>query len=72
MEHTTEYSGYLVKETISGLDVYDDCGKYACEVPRMTLADFTYDGKISDAELEQAIKEQLEVEDFLNDQAQYC
>ena len=68
MEHTTEYLGYFVKETISGLDVYDDHGDYTCEIPRMTLADFTYDGKISDAELEQAIKEQIEVEEFIDEQ----
>ena len=68
MEHTTEYCGYLVRETISGLDVYDDHGDYACEIPRMTLADFTYDGKISDAELEQAIKDQLDVEAFIDEQ----
>ena len=68
MEHTTEYLGYVVKERIGGLDVYDDHGDYTCEIPKMTLADFTFDGKISDAELEQAIKEQIEVEEFIDEQ----
>ena len=68
MEHTTEYLGYIVKEQIGGLDIYDYYGDYVCEIPRMTLDDFTYDGKISDAELEQAIKEQIEVEQFIDEQ----
>ena len=68
MEHTTEYLGDLVKERIGGMDVYDEAGNYACEIPRMTLVDFTYHGQISDAELEQAIKEQIEVEQFIDEQ----
>jgi hypothetical protein len=34
----------------------------------MTLDDFTYDGKISDVELEQAIKDQIEVDEFIDEQ----
>lgn len=69
MEHTTEYLGYVVKERIGGLDVYDDHGDFVCEISRATLGNFTYDGKISDAELEQAIKEQIDVEAFIDEQA---
>ena len=71
MEHTTEYLGYLVKETTHGLDAYDEYGSFACEISGMRLDDFRFDGKISDAELEQAIKEQIEIEAFLDEQGGY-
>ena len=67
MEHVTEL-GYLVKETISGLDVYDDHGDFVCEISRATLGNFTYDGKVDDDKLEQAIKDQIEVEEFIDEQ----
>jgi hypothetical protein len=45
--------------------VYED-DQFVCEIAGMRLDNFTYDGKVSEAELGQAIKEQIEVEDFLN------
>lgn len=68
MEHTTEYLGYVVKERIGGLDVYDDHGDFVCEISRATLGNFTYDGKVDDDKLEQAIKDQIEVEEFIDEQ----
>jgi hypothetical protein len=62
-EMTTDF--YNVVETMHGLDVYED-GQFVCEITGMCLDDFTFDGKVSEAELGQAIKEQIEVEDFLN------
>lgn len=72
MNHTTEYKGYEVIERNNSLDVYYDTGDYACNLGNTTLADYTYDGKVSDAELEQAIDDELDAEEFLNYQREYC
>jgi hypothetical protein len=59
---------YRVVETIHGLDVYDsESDQFVCEIAGMRLDNFTFDGKISEAELGQAIKEEIEVEEFLED-----
>jgi hypothetical protein len=63
-EMTSDF--YKVVETIYGLDVYED-DQFVCEIAGMCLDDFTYDGKVSEAELGQAIKEQIEVEEFLEE-----
>jgi hypothetical protein len=63
-EMTTDF--YNVVETMHGLDVYED-GQFVCEITGMCLDDFTFDGKVSEAELGQAIKEQIEVENFLKE-----
>ena len=63
-EMTSDF--YKVVETIRGLDVYDN-DQPVCELTGMRLDDFTYDGKVSEAELGQAIKEQIEVEEFLKE-----
>lgn len=57
---------YEVVETSHGLDVYEG-GQFVCEIAGMCLDNFTYDGKVSEAELGQAIKEEIEVEDFLKE-----
>lgn len=69
-KHETEL-GYLVVEQINGLDVYED-GQIVCELSGQTLADYTYNGKINDDKLEQAIKEEIEVGEFLDDQQGNC
>ena len=59
---------YRVVETIYGLDVYDsESDEFVCELTGMWLDDFTYDDKVSEAELGQAIKEEIEVEEFLEE-----
>ena len=57
---------YTIVETSHGLDVYDD-DQFVCEITGMRLDNFTYDGKVSEAELGQAIREEIEVEDFLKE-----
>ena len=57
---------YKVVETSHGLDVYEG-DQFVCEIASMCLDDFTYDGKVSEAELGQAIKEEIEVEEFLKE-----
>ena len=67
-------SGYIVTETLSGLDVHEN-GEFVCELSGKTLENYREnDGlwDIDEDKLEADIKEELDVEDFLNDQAQYC
>lgn len=59
--------GYVVTETIDGLDVTED-DKFVCELRGKSLADFRYDDDIDDDKLEDAIKEQVEIEEFLKNQ----
>ena len=63
--------GYEVTETLMGLDVRED-GKHVCVLDGETLADYTYDGVVNSDELDDAIKEMIEVEDFINYQKEYC
>jgi hypothetical protein len=70
-------SGYQVRETLSGLEVTDD-GNFVCELGGKTLDDYLIeeDGyptdDIDDDALEADIKEQIEVDDFLAYQQEYC
>ena len=57
---------YTIVETSHGLDVYEG-DQFVCEIGGMRLDNFTYDGKVSEAELGQAIKEEIEVEEFLKE-----
>ena len=64
--------GYQVRETIEGLDVYED-GQIVCNLYGKTLNDYRVevgdeDTDIDDDKLEAAIKEQIEVMEFLDDQ----
>ena len=64
--------GYIVTETIDGLDVTED-GEFVCELKGKSLNDYRFGGcedddysEINDDLLEADIKEQVEVEDFLD------
>ena len=69
--------GYQVRETLNGLDVTDD-GNFVCELDGKTLDDYRIeeDGyptdDIDDDALEADIKERIEVDDFLDNQQEYC
>ena len=57
--------GYIVKETISGLDVTED-GEFVCELYGKTLDSYRDENDdIDDDKLESDIKETVEVADFL-------
>lgn len=61
--------GYVVTETIDGLDVTED-DKFVCELRGKSLANFRYSvddeySEVDDDKLEDAIKEQVEIEEFL-------
>ena len=57
--------GYKVTEFNGGLDVTED-GEFVCELYGKTLDDYRFDGDIDDDLLEADIKEQVEVEVFLD------
>jgi len=57
---------YHVVETSHGIDVYEN-GQFVCEIGGMCLDAFTYDGKVSEDKLGKAIREEIEVEDFLKE-----
>lgn len=65
--------GYVVEETLRGLEVYED-GELVCELSGKTLENYREDDglDIDDDKLEADIKEELDVEDFLNYQKEYC
>lgn len=68
--------GYQVRETISGLDVTED-GEFVCELYGKTLNDYRSDrdndfSDIDEEKLNADIKEQVEVEEFIEEQKEYC
>lgn len=56
--------GYVVIETINGLDVEEN-GEFVCELAGRSLADYSFDSVIDEDMLENDIKEQIDVEEFL-------
>jgi len=64
--------GYQVRETLNGLDVYDN-GMLVCVIDGKTLDDYRdEDENINDGVLEDEIKEEIEIEEFLAYQQEYC
>ena len=62
--------GYVVTDTLSGADVHED-GNLVCELP-CNLSHFEDDdGNIDNDKLEALIKDTIEVDTFLDDQANY-
>ena len=57
--------GYVVQDTLSGADVYDDTGNLVCQLPQ-SLSHFEDDA------LEKAIDDECGVEEFLDYQSDYC
>ena len=71
MEHITEL-GYKAVDTISGMDLYDDCGSYITSMKGLHISDFMDENEnIDDDRLEAMIETEMEAVDFLNDQADY-
>ena len=56
--------GYIVTETIDGLDVTDE-DEFVCELRGKCLDDYRYDGDIDDDKLESDITDTINAEDFL-------
>ena len=71
MRYITEF-GYIVQNTLSGADVYDENENLVCQLSH-NLSHFEDDnGTINDGDLEDAIKDEIEVEEFLDYQSGYC
>lgn len=71
MEHITEL-GYKAIDTISGMDLYDDCGNYITSMKGVHLSDFMDEAEnIDDERLDAVIETELEVDNFIQDQADY-
>ena len=67
--------GYIVTETIDGLDVTED-GEFVCELTGKTLNDYRVDkddedSDIDDNLLEADIKETIEIVEFIEEQKEY-
>ena len=64
--------GYVVKEHMSGLDVYDEYGDFVCELSGASFSDYEDEyEEIDDDVLENDIKHELDVRDFLNEEIDY-
>lgn len=64
--------GYIVRETLGGLEVTED-DKVICTLDGKTLEDYRDEYEnIDDDALEADIREGEEVEDFLAYQSEYC
>lgn len=64
--------GYIARETLSGLEVYED-GKVVCLIENTTLDSYRDENEnIDDDKLEDDIKELCEVQEFLDYQKEYC
>lgn len=68
MHHTTQL-GYGVTETQQGLEVTED-DKYLCTLSGKTFRDYTYNDndEVDDDKLEADIKEEVSIEEFLENQ----
>ena len=66
MCHTTQL-GYEVTETQQGLEVTED-DKYLCTLTGKTFNDYTYNDEVNDDKLEADIKEEVSIEEFLENQ----
>ena len=71
MKHITGL-GYVVQDTLSGADVYDDAGNLVCQLPQSLSHFEDGDGNIDDDALEKAIDDECDVENFLDYQSDYC
>ena len=65
-------SGYLAKETLSGIDIYDS-DSFICELAGRKLDDYMDENEnIDDNALDDDISMQLQVDDFIEYQQEYC
>lgn len=64
--------GYIVRETLAGLDVTED-GEFVCELSGKRLEDYRDENEdIDDDKLESDITDTINAEDFLAYQKEYC
>ena len=56
---------YTVKDAIGGIQVYDGFGDFVCELSNDTIDNYMYEEEIDEDTLYDAIKKELEIENFL-------
>ena len=65
-------SGYKVRETLEGIEVYED-GEIVCSIPNKTLESYRDEEEnIDDDALEKDISDAIEVAEFIDYQKEYC
>ena len=68
MKYITEFEGYEVSECVNGMEVYTSDGRFLTTLQK-SLSDFEdEDGHVDDIQLEAAIEESANIEDFLVNQ----
>ena len=72
MIYISDNFGFEVKETLSGLDVYDrETDELICSLDGYTLDNFTYDGVVDDSKIYDAVREEENWEEYINNMATY-
>jgi len=72
MIYYSDNFGFEVKETLSGLDVYDrETDELICSLNGYTLANFTYDGVVDDSKIYDAVREEENWNEYVSNMATY-
>ena len=72
MIYYSDNFGFEVKETLSGLDVYDrETDELICSLDGYTLANFTYDGVVDDSKIYDAVREEENWNEYVSNMATY-
>lgn len=72
MTHETQ-DGYTARDTIGGIEVYDWNDILVCKLSGRTLNDYMNEHEeVDDDALEEDIKDELDVENFIAYQEDYC
>ena len=72
MIYYSDNFGFEVKETLSGLDVYDrETDELICSLDGYTLDNFTYDGVVDDSKIYDAVREEEDWQEYVSNMATY-
>ena len=72
MIYYSDNFGFEVKETLSGLDIYDrETDELICSLNGYTLANFTYDGVVDDSKIYDAVREEENWNEYVSNMAAY-
>ncbi len=72
MIYYSDNFGFEVKETLSGLDVYDrETEELICSLNGYTLANFTYNGVVDDSKIYDAVREEENWNEYVSNMATY-
>ena len=72
MIYYSDNFGFEVKETLSGLDVYDrETDELICSLDGYTLDNFTYDGVVDDSKIYDAVREEENWNEYVSNMATY-